>query len=110
MPGVDIEAVAGQGAGANMEDDGQTFSADGVEDLLHEDQTLAAREIGYAPSSQRKSFAGGGRRMLAFRLNEDQFFAPQIFLAIGDGSRIPATHGGRAGNWISARRLGDVDL
>ena len=57
VPGVDVEAVAGQGAGADVEDDGQALAGDRVEHLLHQDQPLAGGEVGDAPAGEGEAFA-----------------------------------------------------
>ncbi len=46
VAGVDVQGLAGQRAGADVEDDGQALAADDVQDLLHQDEALAGGEVG----------------------------------------------------------------
>ncbi len=76
MPGMDVEALGSQGAGPDVEHDGQTLAGDHVEDLLHEDQALARGEVGDTAPRDGESFAGGGGAVLRFRLDEGELLAP----------------------------------
>ena len=57
VAGVDVEAVAGERAGADVEDDGQALAGDDVEHLLHQDQALAGGEVRHAAAGEGESFA-----------------------------------------------------
>ena len=50
VTGVDVESLAGQGAGPDVHDNGEAFARDGVEHFLHQDEPLAGGEIDRAPS------------------------------------------------------------
>ena len=110
VAGVDVEALAGQGAGADVHDDRQALAGDGVQHLLHQHQALAGGEVGDAAAGDGEAFADGGGRVLAFRLEEHQRVAPQVLVAVHDGGVEAAAHRGRAGDRVGPRRLGDVDL
>ena len=76
VPGVDVEALAGKGAGADVEHHRQPLAADGVQHFFHQNQPLPGGEVGDAPAGQSKPFADGGGTMFTFRLKVLQLVPP----------------------------------
>ncbi len=76
MPGMDVEPLGSQGAGPDVEHDGQALAGDHVQDLLHEDQALARGEVGDSAPRHCEPFASGGGAVLRLRLDEGEFLAP----------------------------------
>ena len=52
VAGVDVQGLAGEGPRADVEHDRQALAAEDVQDLLHEDQALARREVRRAPPAR----------------------------------------------------------
>ncbi len=94
MAGMNIESLGGEGAGADVEDHGQSLAGNHVEDLFHEDEALTRCEVGYAPTGDGKTFASGGGAMFGFGFYESQFVTPQVALSVGDLNLVAAAHGG----------------
>ena len=61
VAGVDVERLAGQGPGTDVEDDGQPLAGDDVQDLLHEDEALAGREVGDPTAGEGEALGGRSR-------------------------------------------------
>ena len=110
VAGVDVESLAGQGAGADVHDHRQALAGDRVQHLLHQHQALAGGEVGDPAAGDGEALADGGRRVLAFRLEEHQRIAPEVLVAVHHGRVEAAAHRGRAGDRVGPGRLGDVDL
>ena len=96
--------------GADVHHDRQPLAGNRVEHFLHQDEALAGREIRHASAGGGKAFAERRGRVLAFRLDEDQQIAPQVFVAVHHGRVVAAAHRRRAGDGKRARRLRDIDL
>ncbi len=105
---MDIQPLTGQRPGTDVHHHRKAFAGDGVKHLLHQDQTLAAREVGDAPARHGKPFANGGCRMLAFRLKEHQGVTPKVLRSIHDRCIETTPHRSRAGDRIGPCRLADV--
>ena len=107
---MDVERMAGQGAGADVEDNRQAFSGNRIEHLLHEDEALAAGKVGHPPARQREAFAGACGRVFGFGLDECQQVAPEILLPIGNLGLVARAHRRAGSDGISAGALGDVGI
>jgi hypothetical protein len=70
VAGVDVERLARQCSGAHVEDDGEPLAADDVQDLLHQNEALAGREVRDAPTGERGALGGRRRAVLRFRFDE----------------------------------------
>lgn len=80
--GADLQAVAGEGAGADVEDAGQALARNEIKHRLHQDQPLAGGKVGDAPAGDGKAFGGRGRRALTFRFHEERRLASAIGLPL----------------------------
>ena len=108
MAGVDVEGLRGESARADVEDNGQAFAGDGVEDLFHKDEALAGGEIGNPAAGDSKAFAGGGGAMFGFRFDECQLVAPEVAFSVGYLDLVASTHGGGRCDGVGAGSLGDM--
>ena len=106
VPGMNVQPLARQRAGADVHQYGQTLTSNRVEHFLHQDQTLPRREVGDAPAGDGEAFAHGGGGVLALGFEEEERVAPQVLLAVHDGGVEPAAHRGGAGDRIGAGGLG----
>src|SRR5690349_16350805 len=93
-----------------MEHDREPFAGDGVQDLLHQNQTLAGGEVSYASAGDCKPFAGAGRAVLRLRLDEGEVVPPEITLSVRYFHLVAAAHGGGRSDRIRARSLRDMGL
>ena len=94
MAGVDVERMRRERARADVEHDRQPLSGDGIEHLLHKDETLAGGKVGDAASGDRESFARGGCAVLGLGFDESQFFAPEVTFTVRHLALISPAHGG----------------
>ena len=94
MTGMHVQRMRGQRAGADVENNGQTFSRNRVQDFLHEDQALSRCKVRYASAGYCKTFARAGGAVFGFRFDESQFVAPEVLDAVGNLRLISATHRG----------------
>ena len=78
VAGVDVQGLAGQRAGADVEDDRQPLAGDDVQDLLHQHETLAGGEVRDAPAGERDALGRRCGRVLRLGLDEAQRRAPQV--------------------------------
>ena len=108
VAGVDVERLRGQSPGADVENDGQALAGDRVQDLLHQDESLAGSEVGDPAAGDRETLAGGGRAVLGLRLDEGEFLTPEVLLAVGDLGLVAAAHGGGRSDRICAGALRNV--
>ncbi len=58
VAGVDVQALAGQRAGTDVEDGGQTLAGDDVQDFLHQDEALSGGEVGHPAAREGEAFGG----------------------------------------------------
>src|SRR5207253_1639500 len=100
----------GQGAGADVHEHGQALAGDRVQDLLHQDEALAGGEVRHAAAGDGEALADGGGGVFALGLEEHEGVTPEVRLAVHHRGVEAAAHGGRAGDGVGPRRLGDVDL
>ncbi len=58
VAGVDVQALAGQGASPDVEDDRQALAGDDVQDFLHQDEALSGGEVRDPAARQGEAFGG----------------------------------------------------
>ena len=110
VAGVDVEGLAGQRPGTDVEHDRQALAGDDVEDLLHEDEALTGGEIRDPGSGQRSPFGRRRRRVLGLGLDEPQRRPPQVRRAVRDGCLEDRRHGRRRRDRVGAGDLGEPGL
>jgi hypothetical protein len=92
VPGVDVQPLAGEGAGSDVHDHRQALAADRVEHFLHQHEALARGEVGDTAAGDGEPFAHGRSRVLALRFEEHERVAEQVLAAVHDGGVEPAAH------------------
>ena len=108
VAGVDVEGLARQRPGADVEDDRQPLAGDDVQDLLHQDEALAGGEVRDPAAGEGDALGGRRRGVLGLGLDEPQRRAPQVRRAVGDRRLVDRGHRRGRGDRIDAGDLGEA--
>src|SRR4029079_1536304 len=110
MAGVDVEALRGQSACANMENNGKAFARNGKQNFLHQDKALSGCKIRDPAACYGKTFACTCSTVLEFGLDKCKIFAPQVLFTVRDFDLIAASHGCGRCDRIGTGALCDVGI
>ena len=102
VPRVHVERVLRDGARRHIEHIGETLAHRRVERLVHVGNPLPAREVRRAQTRHAHTGRHGRRRMLAFRLKEQEPTTVDVHLAFGDRSGPALAHLRARGDRIRA--------
>ncbi len=105
MRAVHVQRSLGDGAAAEVQHVGQTLADGGIQRFVHESEALRGGEVHRAQTGHRQAGSNTGSGVFGFRLDEDQWMAAGVEMALGNLFRPVFAHLRGGSDRVGARAL-----